>query len=160
MNNMRPLEITTTTHAMAPWIYGLQVALGLGYVFSATPAESLTALTTPYGASLWAVISTFGGIAAFIAIRMARKSHFVFPALRIEMFAAGGIAISNLTYLVALFTNRGGIFDVYITKTLVIAVCGACLHRVFQIRKERRRIIERLNNPTTPAGVVADEEGK
>ena len=102
----------------------------------------------------------FGGIAAFIAIRMARKPYFTLQAMKIEMFAAGGSGLVNFVYLLALFATRGAFFDVYITKSLVFAVGGACIHRVFQIRKERKRVISHFRRPTKIVGVVADEEGK
>lgn len=154
----RPLEITTTTHALAVSIYLLQAIQGILYVIGLANASSMTDLIGEPAVGLWSIILAAGGVLATVAVVMARKPTYTLPALRTEMWAATALAIASFWYEATLIIGNG-LSEVVTTQSYAVMVGAGCIARMVQIRRERRRVIRTLHHPTV-TNVVADVEGK
>ena len=152
----RPLEITTTTHAIAVSIYFLQSIQGMLYIVGLAQAVTMTAIAGPAVVGIWSLILVLGGALAALATRAAKKNPM--PALKVEMWAIMALVVANLWYEATLVIGNGPL-GVVTTQSYAIMLVVGCAARIVQIRKERKRILAALKRPhLTP--VIADEEGK
>jgi hypothetical protein len=132
----RALRITTTTHAFAYATYGQQAGLGLLMVLGLARARSLEEFMF---LPVFGIVMFVSGAVGFYAITAARKEGNPDAPLRLEMFAAYGMAVVNLLFSVTLLVmfgfERGFTAHVY-----VLAVGFGCILRIRQIRRDRRRL--------------------
>lgn len=151
----QPVTITTTTHALAVSIYALQATQGALYLLDLANAASMSDWLGQVFADVWAMVLLLAGIAAVAATQMSKD--YTRPALRAESAACVALAVASLFYEVTLVRGNG-IGEVVTTQSYALMVAIGCGFRVWQIRREQRRVHAALVPPQKTTPVLADEE--
>lgn len=150
----RAVTITTTTHALAVSIYALQAAQGALYLVGLAEAKTMTVWVGPVVASVWAMVLLVAGCAAVVATRLARESPM--PALVAEAWACVALGAASAWYEVTLVVGNGWT-EVVTTQSYALMVAVGCFCRLYQIRREHKRVTAALTEPVKTTPVVADE---
>lgn len=134
---MNQVVITTTTHALAVWVYALQGVQAVLYLIGLAQAKSMTILAGPIAVDVWSIIVLFASVVAVAATRLAKTSPR--HALRYELIAALTIAAGSLWYEYTLFIANGPT-EVVTTQSYALTIAFGCLARAWQIRRETKKL--------------------
>lgn len=137
---MKPLSLTSSTHAFAYSTYGIQAGFGLVILCGGVKVQALSALLFIPVVGLVLFLS---GLAGLFAITAAHRAANPDGGLRLEAVAAWGLGAMNLFFAVALFIMYGADKGLT-TQIYVLGGAVACGFRIKQIRSDRKRLREAL----------------
>lgn len=149
----KAVTITTPTHALAVAIYFFQAALGICHILDLATAKSMTELTGPIVADLWALALIMSGIAAAGAVLTAHATPV--RALQIEFWAVLTIGALNVGYELSLAFGMG-LGEALTTQLFTTSVAIGCIARAVQARRDRVRAVRSTHSSTV--AVVAGEK--
>lgn len=138
---MKPLQLTSPTHAFAYGVYGKSAGFGALMVAGAV---GLKAASTLIFLPVIGAAFLFAGLAGIYAIRDAARSANPDPGLRLERVACWVLMIVNVFLSASLFIAYGigaGLFG----QVYVLGVAFSCAGRIRQIKRDRDRLHVSLN---------------
>jgi len=133
---MKPLQLTSSTHAFAYGVYGKAAGFGALMLAGAVSVKAAAALVflPVIGAAF-----LLAGLVGLYAIRVSSKSPNPDSGLRLERVALWVLMIVNLFLSVSLLIAYGlgsGLF----AQVYVLGVAASCAGRIRQIRHDRARL--------------------
>lgn len=132
------VKITGSRHAYAVVQYFVQSALGLAYIVDLAQAKTMTDIGGPVLVSAWALILFFGGGVAASAALLGANHMYTRPALLLEQVTLSIVGAASLWYEVTVAIGNG--LTVMTTQIQAVGVFAACVARVVQLHRERRKI--------------------
>ncbi|WNN95977.1 hypothetical protein SEA_HIRKO_25 [Arthrobacter phage Hirko] len=137
---MKPLTLTSSTHAFAYSTYGIQAGFGLVMLVGGVKVSALSAfLLLP----VIGLILLASGLIGLFAITAAHRRVNPDPGLRLELVAAWGLGVTNLFFAVSLLYMYG-LEKGLTTQIYVLGGAVSCGFRLWQIRRDRIRLREAL----------------
>lgn len=139
---MRPLTITSTTHATALSTYAVLALLGGMWSTDNTAASHLLALTGATFVGVWALAVTLSGLAALVCALI--TPHLPIPR---GSLLCEGIACCILTVCIAIYA--WSIYGINAHATMLLCGClgVGCGWRAGQVARELQRIRAALAEP-------------
>lgn len=138
---MKPLQLTSSTHAFAYSVYGKAAGFGVLIIAGAVTVKALAALVflPVIGAAFLAA-----GLTGLYAIRVASTSPNPDSGLRLERVACWVLMLVNLALSLSLFIAYG-LSAALFAQVYVLGVAAGCAGRVRQIKRDRARLRAALN---------------
>jgi len=133
---MKPLQLTSSTHAFAYSVYGKQAGFGALILAGVVTVKALSALVflPVIGAAF-----LFAGLVGLYAIRAASKAPNPEPGLRLERVACWVLLLVNLSLSVSLLLAYG-LSSALFAQVYVLGVAFGCAGRIRQIKHDRARL--------------------
>lgn len=159
MPHRRPVQITTTTHAMVITWYATMVGLGLLHVTGAASHDGMLSVFGPTWTSLWAMTHV---LAALLALAGALGSKFLANptnTLWVEAVGVGGLVVVSACYIIGL-TSLFGTWGVLATQLPQWSSALGGTARVIQIAYEAKKVRTAVAKPmpaSPPPLAEADE---
>lgn len=160
MPHTKPLQITTSTHAMSLSVYAATAVIA---VWNLTDVANAIGMTTGFGqvvTDVWSVATLIGAVLAIVgAVAQSRPGNPT-PAMRLEAGGAALIGALSLFYLLSLVQEYGWLSS---ATTQTYAACFGLggLARTGQIAVEVRRVRRALaarQTTTTIADPAATDQ--
>jgi len=133
---MKPLQLTSSTHAFAWSVYGKAAGFGVLIIAGAVTLKAMSALLF---LPVIGVAFLFAGLTGLYAIRSAAKDPNPDSGLRLERVACWVLMLVNLSLSASLFIAYGlsaGLF----AQVYVLGVAFGCWGRIKQIKHDRVRL--------------------
>jgi hypothetical protein len=133
---MKPLQLTSSTHAFAYGVYGKAAGFGALMVAGFVSVKAAAALVF---LPVIGVAFLFAGLTGLYAIRAASKDPNPDSGLRLERIACAVLMVVNLFLSISLVIAYGlsaGLF----AQVYVLGVAASCAGRIKQIRHDRARL--------------------
>lgn len=153
MPHRKPLQITTSTHAMGLSVY---VATGVIAVWNLTDVANAAAMTGEFGqgvTDLWSIGMLLGAVLALVGALTQSRPGNPMPAMRLEGFGAALVGTLSLFYLYSLVHVYGWL-DSATTQTYAGCFGIGGVSRTAQIAIELRRVKRALRAPTTTTALA------
>lgn len=133
---MKPLQLTSTTHAFAYGVYSKQTGFGICLLLGFASVRALADLmfVPIIGLALF-----LGGATGLYAITTAARAPNPEPGLRLERVAAYVIGVTNFFLACALFWKYGFTAGA-LAQIYVLGVAIPCGFRIRQIQHDRRKL--------------------
>ena len=155
---MRPLQITTTTHAAVLALYGMALALAAAHVTGQATHVALDKAIGPAGVGAWIVVMVVGSLAALAGALWAPRCPLPVTALAVEAGGTTALAAAFATYELGLWADYGP-GQAVTTQTLAAGLAVGALARTAQIVLELRRIDRaRAATPERTTRALADTD--
>lgn len=133
---MKPLQLTSSTHAFAYGVYGKSAGFGALMIAGAVSVKAASALIF---LPVIGVAFLFAGLTGLYAIRVSATAANPDSGLRLERVACWVLMAVNLALSASLFIAYGlsaGLFG----QVYVLGVAFSCMGRIKQIRHDRARL--------------------
>ena len=144
MEILKPLTVTTTTHALAISTYGGLFLLGVAQDVGAAHTLALEALVGERLVFVWSLLLTASALVCFVAALRAPKRGNPTTVMTVEKFAALALGLMLAVYEWSLAVDNG--FTVPTTQIFVIMSAVGCFSRAIQIQRETRRVDKALKD--------------
>lgn len=133
---MKPLQLTSPTHAFAYSVYGKAAGFGALMVAGAVTVKAMSAIVflPVIGAAF-----LFAGLTGLYAIRDASRAPNPDPGLRLERVACWVLLLANAAISASLFIAYG-ISSALFAQVYVLGVAFGCWARIRQIKRDRTRL--------------------
>jgi hypothetical protein len=133
---VKPLQLTSSTHAFAYGVYGKAAGFGALMLAGAVTVKAMSAIIflPVIGAAF-----LFAGLVGLYSIRVTAKAANPDSGLRLERVALWVLMLVNLFLSVSLLIAYGigsGLF----AQVYVLGVAGSCAGRIRQIKRDRRKL--------------------
>lgn len=138
---MKPLQLTSPTHAFARGVYGKAAGFGVLIIAGAVTVKAMSALVF---LPVIGVAFLFAGLVGLYAIRSASTNPNPDPGLRLERVACWVLLLVNAFISFALFIAYG-VGNALFAQVYVLGVAFSCWGRIRQIKRDRDRLHASLN---------------
>jgi hypothetical protein len=139
---VKPLQLTSATHAFAYGVYGKAAGFGALMLAGAVTVKAMSAIIF---LPVIGVAFLFAGLIGLYAIRVSSTSPNPDSGLRLERVALWVLMLVNLFLSASLFIAYGigaGLFG----QVYVLGVALSCAGRIRQIKRDRARLRAALDH--------------
>jgi hypothetical protein len=133
---VKPLQLTSSTHAFAYSVYGKAAGFGALILAGFVSVKALSALIF---LPVIGVAFLAAGLVGLYAIRAASKAVNPDSGLRLERIACWVLFLVNAALSLSLFVAYG-VSAALFAQVYVLGVAAGCLGRIKQIRHDRRKL--------------------
>ncbi|BDZ40833.1 hypothetical protein GCM10025865_01320 [Paraoerskovia sediminicola] len=143
MHSLRPLTVTTPTHALAVVAYWSQVILGLAYLTGLADALAMTELFGVRFTAVWAAWLLTSGLVCGVVVQATARERNPDRGLHVEFWAVLSLGAASTLYEATLIAGNG--FGVLTTQVYATAIAVGAVMRARQISIERRHLHHALD---------------
>jgi hypothetical protein len=133
---MKPLQLTSSTHAFAYGVYSKAAGFGVLILAGAVTVKAMSAILF---LPVIGVAFLAAGVVGLYSIRVASTSPNPDSGLRLERVACWVLMIVNFTLSLSLFIAYG-LSAALFGQVYVLGVAFSCLGRIRQIKRDRARL--------------------